>query len=67
MGINYAGDCAWASGCGYQGDRGGRNAADRSPTSSDDGPPWLNEDVQGPRLRVHGMPDVQLSAVETPL
>jgi hypothetical protein len=32
---------------------------------SDDGPPWLNEDVQGPRLRCP-RPDVQLFAVETP-
>ena len=29
--------------------------------------PWLNEDVQDLAFAVHGIPDVQLSAVETPL
>ena len=29
--------------------------------------PWLNEDVQDLAFAVHGTPDVQLSAVETPL
>jgi hypothetical protein len=28
--------------------------------------PMLNEDVQDLAFAVHGMPDVQLSAVETP-
>src|SRR5436309_15263614 len=29
--------------------------------------PWLNKDVQDFAFAVHGTPDVQLSAVETPL
>ena len=29
--------------------------------------PWLNEDVRDLAFGVHGIPDVQLSAVETPL
>jgi hypothetical protein len=67
MGINYAGDCAWASVAVIKVIAAAAMPQIEVPRGcSDDGPPWLNEDVQGPRLRVHGMPDVQLSAVETP-
>ncbi len=67
MGINYAGDCAWASVAVIKVIAAAAMPQIEVPRGcSDDGPPWLNKDVQDLAFAVHGMPDVQLSAVETP-